>query len=191
ATNGFALKHPPSITESTFPYPLSITSDTSAEETSNRVQVDREILKPVPPLKRSVLPNVDHIENNNDDQCDHAHAYLLREIIDLIKLSEQREKQWQIRLAISTSVVSNIDSTLTSFSNEMSHNEAEATCGGPHRTDSLKCLARPTRAGIPTKEQLQAYRKAGDREYQAVVRANTAKAKAAAAEKNSNLSANT
>ncbi|KHJ31262.1 putative eka-like protein [Erysiphe necator] len=45
-----------------------------------------------------------------------------------------------------------------------------------------RCLARPTRYGKPTKKQLDAYRRAGDREYQAVVRANAAEARAAIAE---------
>ncbi|POS83693.1 hypothetical protein EPUL_005062, partial [Erysiphe pulchra] len=55
-------------------------------------------------------------------------------------------------------------------------------CGGPHRSDSYRCLARPTRSGNPTKEQLKVYRKAGDREYQAVVRAVAEESIAAIAE---------
>ncbi|KHJ35025.1 putative eka-like protein [Erysiphe necator] len=55
-------------------------------------------------------------------------------------------------------------------------------CGGPHRSDSHRSLARPTRTSKPTKEQLKVYRKAGDREYQAVVRANAAEARALSAE---------
>ncbi|KHJ30762.1 putative eka-like protein [Erysiphe necator] len=51
-------------------------------------------------------------------------------------------------------------------------------CGGPHRSDSRKCLARPTRHGAQTKEQLKVYRQAGDREYQAAVRARAALEKA-------------
>ncbi|POS82198.1 hypothetical protein EPUL_004820, partial [Erysiphe pulchra] len=47
-------------------------------------------------------------------------------------------------------------------------------CGGPHRSDSRRCLARPTRSGAPTKEQMKIYRQAGDREYQAVLRAKAA-----------------
>ncbi|KHJ34066.1 putative eka-like protein [Erysiphe necator] len=35
-------------------------------------------------------------------------------------------------------------------------------CGGPHRSDSHRCLARPTRTSKPEKEQLKVYRKAGD-----------------------------
>ncbi|KHJ34851.1 putative eka-like protein [Erysiphe necator] len=46
--------------------------------------------------------------------------------------------------------------------------------GGPHHSDSRKCLARPTRSGAPTKEQMRIYRQAGDREYQAVLRARAA-----------------
>lgn len=52
-------------------------------------------------------------------------------------------------------------------------------CGGPHRSDSYKCLARPTRSGPPTREQLKVFRKAGDREYQAIVRAKVAEDRAA------------
>ncbi|KHJ30221.1 putative eka-like protein [Erysiphe necator] len=55
-------------------------------------------------------------------------------------------------------------------------------CGGPHRSDCHRCLARPTRYSKPTKEQLDAYRRAGDREYQAAIRANAAEARAAIAE---------
>ncbi|KHJ33952.1 putative eka-like protein [Erysiphe necator] len=55
-------------------------------------------------------------------------------------------------------------------------------CGGPHRSDSRRCLARPTRSGIPTKEQLKSYRQAGEREFQAVARVKEAELKAATAE---------
>ncbi|KHJ30051.1 putative eka-like protein [Erysiphe necator] len=55
-------------------------------------------------------------------------------------------------------------------------------CGGPHRSDSRRCLIRPTRSGIPTKEQLKSYRQAGEREFQAVARAKEADLKASIAE---------
>ncbi|KAI0994593.1 hypothetical protein K3495_g13588 [Podosphaera aphanis] len=54
-------------------------------------------------------------------------------------------------------------------------------CGGLHRSDSRKCLARPTRSGAPTKEQLKIYRQAGEREYQATIRAKAAEELAASA----------
>ncbi|KAI0997485.1 hypothetical protein K3495_g10702 [Podosphaera aphanis] len=54
-------------------------------------------------------------------------------------------------------------------------------CGGPHRSDSRKYLARPTRSGAPTKEQLKIYRQAGEREYQATIRAKAAEELAASA----------
>ncbi|KHJ31956.1 putative eka-like protein [Erysiphe necator] len=55
-------------------------------------------------------------------------------------------------------------------------------CGGPHRSDSRRCLARPTCHGAPTKEQLRAYRQAGDREFQATIRARVVEEKASAME---------
>ena len=60
-------------------------------------------------------------------------------------------------------------------------------CGGPHRSDSLRCLAQPTRAGAPTKEQLRTFRQAGEREFHAVARAKAAEGKAAAVEVNIEL----
>ena len=55
-------------------------------------------------------------------------------------------------------------------------------CGGPHRADSRRCLARPTRSGAPSKEQLKIYRQAGEREYQVVLRARVAEEKAVTTE---------
>ncbi|KHJ35820.1 putative eka-like protein [Erysiphe necator] len=57
-------------------------------------------------------------------------------------------------------------------------------CGGPYRSDSHKCLARPTRSGGPTKEQLKIFRTVGEREYQAVARAKAAEQRALASEDN-------
>ncbi|KAI1001736.1 hypothetical protein K3495_g6467 [Podosphaera aphanis] len=47
-------------------------------------------------------------------------------------------------------------------------------CGGPHRSDSRDCLARPTRTGPATKEQLLTIRKQSQREFAAVARAKAA-----------------
>ncbi|POS82537.1 hypothetical protein EPUL_006570 [Erysiphe pulchra] len=61
-------------------------------------------------------------------------------------------------------------------------------CGGPHRSDSRRCLARPTRSGAPTKEQLKTYRIAGEREFQALLRAKVAEESAITANtSNSNV----
>ena len=59
-------------------------------------------------------------------------------------------------------------------------------CGGPHRADSRRCLARPTRAGAPTREQLKIYRQAGEREFQALARAREAEQKTKEMEGNAN-----
>ncbi|KAI0994015.1 hypothetical protein K3495_g14168 [Podosphaera aphanis] len=55
-------------------------------------------------------------------------------------------------------------------------------CGGPHRSDSGKCLVRLNRLGAPTKEQLLVYRRAGEREYNAAARAKAAEDRTARAE---------
>ncbi|KHJ33816.1 putative eka-like protein [Erysiphe necator] len=55
--------------------------------------------------------------------------------------------------------------------------------GGPHRSDSQRCLARPSRSGISTKHQLKTFRQVGEREYQAVLRAKAAEESAACDEK--------
>ncbi|POS84807.1 hypothetical protein EPUL_004044 [Erysiphe pulchra] len=57
-------------------------------------------------------------------------------------------------------------------------------CGGPHRSDSRRCLARLTRSGVPTKKQMKTYRQAGEREYQAVLRAKATEESAACTEHN-------
>ncbi|POS88253.1 hypothetical protein EPUL_000078 [Erysiphe pulchra] len=49
---------------------------------------------------------------------------------------------------------------------------------------ALKCLARLTRSGQPTKEQLKTLRKVGEREFQALARAKAAEEKAATLESN-------
>ncbi|POS85461.1 hypothetical protein EPUL_002699 [Erysiphe pulchra] len=53
-------------------------------------------------------------------------------------------------------------------------------CGGPHRSNSHKCLARSFRYGGPTKEQLKSFRVIGKHEYQAVARAKAAEQRAIA-----------
>lgn len=66
-------------------------------------------------------------------------------------------------------------------------------CGGPHRSDSRDCLARPSRSGPVTKEQLITIRQASQREYHAVARARAATIRAevaaAKAKENTNISA--
>ncbi|POS81821.1 hypothetical protein EPUL_006452, partial [Erysiphe pulchra] len=45
-------------------------------------------------------------------------------------------------------------------------------CGSPHKSDSRNCLARPSRTGPPSKEQLVTIRRMGQRDYHAAARAN-------------------
>lgn len=46
--------------------------------------------------------------------------------------------------------------------------------GGPHRSESRNCLARPSLTGPGTKEQLEVIRQMIQREYHAVARAKAA-----------------
>ncbi|KHJ33261.1 putative eka-like protein [Erysiphe necator] len=57
---------------------------------------------------------------------------------------------------------------------------------GHHRSDSRRCLARPTGLGVPTEEQMKTYRQAGERKFQAVLRDRTPEENAAANE-NANI----
>ncbi|KHJ32655.1 putative eka-like protein [Erysiphe necator] len=54
-------------------------------------------------------------------------------------------------------------------------------CGGPQRSDSRNCLARPSRSGPVTKDQLKTIRQMGQREYHAEARAKAAIIRAEAA----------
>ncbi|KHJ30915.1 putative eka-like protein [Erysiphe necator] len=54
-------------------------------------------------------------------------------------------------------------------------------CGGPHRSDSQKYLARLTRQEMSNKEQLKTFPSVGDSEDQAIARPRTAEAEAKAA----------
>ncbi|POS82334.1 hypothetical protein EPUL_006231, partial [Erysiphe pulchra] len=60
-------------------------------------------------------------------------------------------------------------------------------CGGPHRSDSRKCLARPTRSGAPTKEQMKTIRQIGEREFHAVLLAKATKESTASENNNIDL----
>ncbi|KHJ30635.1 putative eka-like protein [Erysiphe necator] len=55
-------------------------------------------------------------------------------------------------------------------------------CGGLHRSDNRRCLARPSCFGAPTKEQMKPFRQVREREYQAVFRAKAAEESANSAE---------
>ncbi|KHJ32366.1 putative eka-like protein [Erysiphe necator] len=55
-------------------------------------------------------------------------------------------------------------------------------CGGPHRSVSRNCLARSSRSGPVSKDQLKTIRQMGQREYHAKIRAEAAAIRAEAAE---------
>ena len=103
---------------SSHPNPITSTNDTA--------QSVRPTLNPIPPSKRAALHSVNPVDTSEENSTDICPNYLPREIIDLIKTRQSQEKFWQTRLAICTSVVSNIDSTLSSFKDESGQKEAQA-----------------------------------------------------------------
>ena len=74
----------------------------------------------------------------------------------------------------------NCSSKMHSTSDCKAHTKCR-NCGGPHRSDSRSCLARPTRSGPVTKEQMVTIRQASQREFAAVARAKAAVRRAEAA----------
>ncbi|CCU76829.1 putative effector protein [Blumeria hordei DH14] len=74
----------------------------------------------------------------------------------------------------------NCTSTMHSSAECKAHTKCR-NCGGPHRSDSRDCLARPTKSGPASKENLEAIRQASQREFAAVVRAKSAVRRAEAA----------
>lgn len=57
------------------------------------------------------MHSISPVDISEEDSTDICPNNLPREIIDLIKTRQCQEKNWQTRLAIYASVVSNIDST--------------------------------------------------------------------------------
>ncbi|POS88216.1 hypothetical protein EPUL_000796 [Erysiphe pulchra] len=86
--------------------------------------------------------------------------------------------------SIPPSIIGKIKPVHTGFALSLSGKEARedmcrATtkcrdCGGPYRSESRRCLARPTCAGTPSKESMKIDRQVGEREYQAVLHAKAA-----------------
>ncbi|CCU74722.1 EKA-like protein [Blumeria hordei DH14] len=74
----------------------------------------------------------------------------------------------------------NCTSTMHSSAECKAHTKCR-NCGGPHRSDSRDCLARPTKSGPASKENLEAIRQASQREFAAVARAKSAVRRAEAA----------
>ncbi|CCU81324.1 EKA-like protein [Blumeria hordei DH14] len=74
----------------------------------------------------------------------------------------------------------NCTSTMHSTDECHAHTKCR-NCGGPHRSDSRACLARPTKSGPVSREQLATIRMASQRDLVAVVRAKAAVRRAEAA----------
>lgn len=86
-------------------------------------ETSRPILQPVPPSKRAaspVLHPTNSIETNNDSN------YLPQEFSEVLRLQQRRERIWRARMMICTSMISNIDSSIANFQEELEKDEAKA-----------------------------------------------------------------
>ncbi|POS84115.1 hypothetical protein EPUL_002931 [Erysiphe pulchra] len=85
--------------------------------------VNRKILKPAIPSKRLMQEKTSPKTGHNSD---HANAFLPQELAEIIAIRQNRERAWHARLMICTTVISNVDSTLASFKEDVEKEEVVA-----------------------------------------------------------------
>ncbi|KHJ35076.1 putative eka-like protein [Erysiphe necator] len=83
----------------------------------------RQIREPVPPSKR-LLPITS--QNDNGGEMSSVSKFIPQELVEIVAMRQRRERAWHARILICTSVISNIDSTLANFKDEISKEEAAA-----------------------------------------------------------------
>ncbi|KHJ31456.1 putative eka-like protein [Erysiphe necator] len=103
----------------------STTSPTppSNSQTPSYSTASRKILKPAVPTKRPIPENP---PQNNKHSPDIANAFLPRELAEVVATRQRRERAWHVRLMMCTTIYSNIESTLSNFSNKIEKEEAAA-----------------------------------------------------------------
>ncbi|POS82205.1 hypothetical protein EPUL_005827 [Erysiphe pulchra] len=92
-------------------------------ESSAKMTDGRHILKPVAPSKR---PVTDNATQNDKDKFEIQNAFLPKKLVEIFDIRQRRERAWHARLMICTSVISNIESTLSNFKDEIEKEEASA-----------------------------------------------------------------
>ncbi|KHJ30050.1 putative eka-like protein [Erysiphe necator] len=129
----------PPIAQSTHPpdpFNLSQPSQPPSTSISHNISVaKRQIREPVPPSKRT-LPKISHNDSGE-------------------KMTNRRERAWHARILICTGVISNINSTLADFKDEISREEATAfqiqLRQAISKFAALDSLPTPTPPPIPSK----------------------------------------
>ncbi|KHJ33976.1 putative eka-like protein [Erysiphe necator] len=82
-----------------------------------------QILKPAAPFKR---PVTERPSLNNSNQPNIGNAFLPKELAEIVATRQRRERAWHARLMICTTTMSNIESTLVNFKDDVEKEEVEA-----------------------------------------------------------------
>ncbi|KHJ35763.1 hypothetical protein EV44_g3374 [Erysiphe necator] len=103
--------------------PIAPPTPPSNSQLLNSTTSSRKILKPAIPIK---LPIPERPQQNNKDRSDTANAFLPLELAEVVATRRRRERAWNARIMICTTVYSNIESTLANFSDEIQKEEVIA-----------------------------------------------------------------
>ncbi|POS82158.1 hypothetical protein EPUL_005403, partial [Erysiphe pulchra] len=113
---------PPVPPISNSPSPIASPPPPSKIPPSSNTAAGRQILKPVSPSKRQIPERL----FNNKSNSDIANAFIPQELAEIIATRQRCERAWHARLIICTTVISNLDSTLANFTEEIEIEEAAA-----------------------------------------------------------------
>lgn len=119
---------PPAFTSSPSLSPFTPSNSTSVSEFNSTPQAQqptlRRTLNPVLPSKRVAQNTDEPVIQIAEDEADQSSLYLPQEIRDIVNQRRRRERAWQVRLSICTSVICNIESTLALYKEDVEKEEA-------------------------------------------------------------------
>ncbi|POS82700.1 hypothetical protein EPUL_003942 [Erysiphe pulchra] len=104
------------------PSPIAPPPPPSKIPPSSNIAAGRQILQPVSPSKRQIPERLP----NNKINSNIANAFIPQELAEIIATRQRRERAWHARLITCTTAISNLDSTLANFTEEIEIEEAAA-----------------------------------------------------------------
>lgn len=99
-----------------------------------------------PPSKRAAQHDAESVSTNEKN---FSHAYLPREMANIIAARQRQEHAWHIRLSICASIFSNIDSTLAIYKEDIEKEEADII--RKYLQKVIACLAASDNLSQPPK----------------------------------------
>ncbi|KHJ33852.1 putative eka-like protein [Erysiphe necator] len=114
-----SLQYPIPNTPSPFASPSPPLNIQPPTKTTN----GRQILKPVAPSKRLVT---ERPSLNNSNQPNIRNAFFPKELAEIVATRQRRERAWHAHLMMYTTTMSNIESTLVNFKDDVEKEEVEA-----------------------------------------------------------------